>query len=337
MSFDRILGQTKPKQTLKNALQNNSVAHAYLFYGQESIGKKHTAIELAKALNCSESEGDESCDECLSCRKIENRTHPDFFIIEPVKNTPTAREAIIKIDPIRELQRKLAFHPYEGKVKVAVIDDADLMNPQAANSFLKTLEEPPSATMLVLVSSNPFKLLPTLISRCQAIKFQPLTPEIIKKILKETMTEEVIKENDLNFRTIRSRGSVQKAMAEDITDIANIRQEIVYLLETVSFDRMDIVFSHAKTWARQPDQWKMIFNEMMELVRDLAFFRSGCSESVVRNCDIAYRLIPLASKRSLKSWIQIFNTIHTTQLALSGNANAQLFFENMLIDFCEAA
>jgi DNA polymerase III subunit delta' len=337
MSFDRILGQTQPKQTLKNALQSNSMAHAYLFYGQESIGKKYTAVELAKILNCAESTEDESCDECLSCRKIENRTHPDFFFIEPIKSTPTAREAIIKIEPIRELQRKLAFRPYEGKVKVAVIDDADLMNPQAANSFLKTLEEPPSATMLVLISSHPFKLLPTLISRCQAIQFQPLTPENIKKILKETMTEEMIEENDLNFRTLRSRGSVKKAMAEDITDIANIRQEIINLLETVSFDRMDIVFSHAKSWARQSDQWEIIFNVMMELVRDLAFFRSGCSESEVCNRDVANRLIPLASKRSLKSWIEIFNTIYTTQLALSGNANAQLFFENMLIDFCETA
>ena len=218
-----------------------------------------------------------------------------------------------------------------------MIDDADLMNPQAANSFLKTLEEPPSGTVLVLVSSHPFKLLPTLISRCQAIQFQPLTPVNIKKILKENMIEEVVEEKDLNFRTLRSQGSVQKAMVEDITDIVKIREEIVNLLETVSFDRMDIVFSYAKSWARQSDQWEMIFNEMMELVRDISFFRSGCSESEVRNRDIAYRLIPLASKRSLKSWIEIFNSIHTTQLALSGNANAQLFFENMLINFCEAA
>ena len=80
MSFDRILGQKQPKQTLKNALQSNSVAHAYLFYGQESIGKKYTAIELAKALNCPESAEGEACDKCLSCRKIEKRTHPDFFL-----------------------------------------------------------------------------------------------------------------------------------------------------------------------------------------------------------------------------------------------------------------
>lgn len=337
MAFDRILGQEQPKQILKNALQNSSVAHAYLFHGQESIGKKQIAIELAKALNCTSQKDGDACDECPSCRKIENRTHPDFFFIEPQKSTPTAREAAIKIEAIRELQRKLAFHPYEGKVKVAVIDDADLMNLQAANSFLKTLEEPPSATILILISSHPFKLLPTLISRCQTIQFQPLTPENIKKVLQEIMTEEAPEDNVLTFRTLRSRGSIKKALTEDLEDIANIRKEIVILLETISFDRMDVVFSHAKSWASQSDQWEVILNELMELVRDLAFFRSGCSDSEIYNRDISARLKPLAARKSVKSWIEMFNSIHTTKTALSGNANAQLFFENMLIDFCEAA
>ena len=336
MAFDRILGQEQPKKILKNALQNSSVAHAYLFHGQESIGKKQIAIELAKSLNCASPIKGDACDECISCRKIENRIHPDFFFIEPIKNTPTAREAVIKIEAIRELQRKLAFHPYEGKVKVAIIDTADLMNLQAANSFLKTLEEPPSATILILISSNPFKLLPTLISRCQTIQFQPLTQENIKKILKEIMTEEKIENDTLAFRTLRSRGSVKKALAEDIENIVNIRKEIVSLLETISFDRMDVVFSHAKSWASQSDQWELILNELMELVRDLAFFQSGCSESEVYNRDIAKRLKLLATRRTVNSWLKIFSAIHTTKIALSGNANAQLFFENMLIDFCEA-
>tara|TARA_B100000929_G_C15481211_1_gene411294 strand:- start:471 stop:1484 length:1014 start_codon:yes stop_codon:yes gene_type:complete len=337
MAFDRVLGQEQPKKILKNALQSSNVAHAYLFHGQESIGKKQIAIELAKSLNCASPIKGDACDECTSCRKIENRTHPDFFFVEPIKNTPTAREAVVKIEAIRELQRKLAFHPYEGKVKVAIIDNADLMNLQAANSFLKTLEEPPSATILILISSNPFKLLPTLISRCQTIQFQPLTHENIEKILKEIMTEQMIGNDTLAFRTLRSRGSVKKALAEDIENIVNIRKEIVNLLETISFDRMDIVFSQAKFWASQSDQWEIILNELMELVRDLAFFQSGCSESQVYNRDIAKRLKLLATRKTVNSWLKIFNAIHTTKIALSGNANAQLFFENMLIDFCEAA
>ena len=125
MAFDRILGQEQPKKILKNALQSRNVAHAYLFHGQESIGKKEIAIELAKSLNCTLPIKGDACDGCISCRKIENRTHPDFFFIEPIKNTPTAREAVIKIEAIRELQRKLAYHPYEGKVKIAIIDETN--------------------------------------------------------------------------------------------------------------------------------------------------------------------------------------------------------------------
>ena len=337
MSFNQIFGQDKPKQIIKKAVQGNSLTYAYLFYGQESIGKKKVAIELAKSLNCISSIKGDPCDKCSSCQKIESRIHPDFFFVEPLKNTPAVREPIIKIEAIRELQRKLSYHPYESKVKIAIIDDVDRMNLQAANSFLKTLEEPPSKTILILISSHPFKLLPTIISRCQRIQFQPLNPENIKKILKETVTEEIIEDFSLDFRTIQSRGSVKKAQAEDMEDIAKMREEMVNLLENISFDRMDIVFSHAKSWARQSDQWEIILNELMELVRDLAFFRSGCSESEVFNRDIAAQLKPLAARKSVRSWLEIFNAVHSTKAALSGNANAQLFFENMLIDFCKVA
>ena len=153
----------------------------------------------------------------------------------------------------------------------------------------------------------------------------------------EENTEENIESDTLAFRTLRSRGSVKKGLAEDIENIVNIRKEIVSLLETISFDRMDVVFSHAKSWASQSDQWELILNELMELVRDLAFFQSGCTESEVYNRDIAERLKLLATRRTVNSWLKIFSAIHTTKIALSGNANAQLFFENMLIDFCEAA
>ena len=257
--------------------------------------------------------------------------------MEPQKSTPTAREAVIKIEAIRELQRKLAFLPYEAKVKVAIINNADLMNLQASNSFLKTLEEPPSSTILILISSQPFKILPTIISRCQTVQFQPLNRENIKKILKEIKAEEIMEDAELEFRAIRSRGSAKKALAEDMDDIANFRAEMVSLLENISFERMDIVFSHAKSWSLQSDQWEMILNELMELIRDLAFIRSGCSESEIFNSDITNTLKPLAAKRSVKSWLEMFNAAHTAKAALLGNANAQLFLENMLIDFCQVA
>ncbi|HIE42249.1 MAG TPA: DNA polymerase III subunit delta', partial [Nitrospinaceae bacterium] len=233
MSFKSVLGQSQPKKILNNALQNSSVAHAYLFYGQEGVGKKKLAIALAKALNCKNTGSDGACDECESCLKIERRTHPDFFYLEPVKNSPTSREAVIKIEEIRELQKKLAYLPYEGKTKVVVIDSAELMNLQAANSFLKTLEEPPSATVLILVSSNPQRLLPTLLSRCQRIQFHRLSLSDTRTIIQSNLLAlgETMTESELEFHTQRSQGSVNQARAENFAEMEGIREQLLEVLE----------------------------------------------------------------------------------------------------------
>jgi len=339
MSFKSILGQSQPKKILTNALQNSSVAHAYLFYGPESVGKKKLAIALAKALNCKGTDPLDACDECESCRKIERGIHPDFFYIEPVKSTPTSREAAIKIEPIRELQKKLGYMPYEGRTKVVVIDSAELMNPQAMNSFLKTLEEPPSSTVLLLISSNPNKMLPTLLSRCQGIQFHRLAASDIRTIIQSQPQEEgePWTESELSFRIHRSQGSVARALAEDLDEIENLREQLLEVLEKVSFDRMDIVFAFAKAWARHTEQLQTVLNELSGLIRDLALYRSGCAQSDIQNGDLSARMIPIAQARSLKAWLDRFTAVRNTQVALSGNANAQLFLENMLIEFCEAA
>ena len=339
MSFKSILGQSQPKRILTNALQNSSVAHAYLFYGPDSIGKKKIAITLAKALNCKGANPLDACDECESCGKIERGVHPDFFYLEPIKNTPTAREASIKIEPIRELQKKLAYMPYEGKTKVVVIDSAELMNPQAMNSFLKTLEEPPSATVLLLISANPNRLLPTLLSRCQGIQFHRLSSANIRTIIQSQPQGEVepMKESEIDFRIHRSQGSVSRALAEDIAEIEHLREQLLEVLEKVSFDRMDIIFAFAKAWARQTEHLQPVLNELLGLIRDLALYRSGCSQSSIQNGDLSVKMIPIAEKHSLKAWMDRFTAVRNTQIALSGNANTQLFLENMLIEFCEAA
>ena len=338
MSFKSVLGQLQPKRILTNALQNSSVAHAYLFYGQESIGKKKLAIAFAKALNCKETDPLDACDECASCLKIERRIHPDFFYIEPAKSTPTSREAVIKIEEIRELQKKLAYLPYEGKTKVVVIDSAELMNLQAANSFLKTLEEPPSSTVLILISSNPHRLLPTLISRCQGIQFHRLALNDIREILKSQPQEEreSLTESEFEFRILRSQGSVDRALAEDLAEMEGLRDQLLEVLKNVSFDRMDIVFGFAKAWARQTEQLQLVLNELLGLIRDLALYRSGCGQSDIQNANISATMIPVAQSHSLKTWLDRFTAVRNTQIALSGNANAQLFLENMLIEFCEA-
>ena len=220
-----------------------------------------------------------------------------------------------------------------------VIDSADLLNHQAANSFLKTLEEPPSSTVLILISSNPHRLLPTLLSRCQGIPFHRLSSSDIRKIIQSKLQEagESLTESELDFHAQRSQGSVDRALAENFTEMEVLREQLLEILEKVSFDRMDIVFSFAKTWARQTEQLQSMLNEFLVLIRDLALYRSGCGQSDIQNRNLSTNLMQVAQTRSIKTWLDRFTAVRNTQIALSGNANAQLFLENMLIEFCEVA
>jgi DNA polymerase-3 subunit delta' len=339
MSFQQVLGQVQPKRIIQNALENNSVSHAYLFYGQESIGKKLTAVEFAKALNCEVSGPVECCDDCPSCRKIDQGIHPDFFLLEPEKSSPTGRNAFIKVEEIRELQKKLAFLPYEAKTKVAILDGAETMNPQAANTLLKTLEEPPSSTILILIASNPYQLLPTIISRCQGVKFHLLSTDVVRQILQQSGLSETdeFSEKELDLRTLRSRGRVNRALEEDIEATNLYREEILRLLEQASFKRMDVIFKWTKQWAKRSDQIQSVLDEMLNLLRDLAVIKCQGKNTEILNRDILDRLNPLAAQKSAGTLIAMFDSALKTKSALTANANLQLSLDHMLIQFCEAA
>ena len=336
MLFDNVLGQGQAKHILGQALSQSRLSHAYLFYGPESIGKKLLAVEFAKALNCLSPETEEACGSCDSCRKIDDQIHPDFFFVEPTKSTPTAREAAIKIDAIRELQKKLGFLPYQGKAKVAIIDQVEKMNAQACNAFLKTLEEPPSATILILLTSNIYQLLPTLISRCQGIRFNPLPPEAIRKIL-QSQDDEKLDPAELDLRVGRSKGQVSRALSDEATQTSSYRPAMIDLIGQVSFKRMDLLFQWSKAMAKGSEPLSQILEELLGLLRDLTFIKSGGSPDQLLNRDLITQLEPVARKKSLSHLLKMTEAVNQTQYALSGNANAQLALETMLLDFCEAA
>ncbi|MBI5426953.1 MAG: DNA polymerase III subunit delta' [Nitrospinae bacterium] len=334
MSFNRVLGQDLAKQIIQKALLNGSVAHAYLFYGPESIGKKLAAVEFAKALNCQVSGPADGCDECPSCRKIEQGTHPDFFFLEPTKTSSSAREGAIRIEDVRELQRRLNFLPYEGKTKVAVVDSAELMNPQAGNSFLKTLEEPPSNTVLILIASNPRQLLPTIVSRCQGIRFQPLRAGEIKRILR---LQEGLEPEEIELRTAQSMGQVEKALNVDTARTDQLRRDLVEMIGTVSHARVDAVFAWSRTCAKQSDSIPEVLDQLTVLLRDLAFLKARDDAALLHNKDLAGQLKPLAARKTLPAILKMAEAAERTRRALQGNANAQLALENMLLAFCDAA
>lgn len=169
MSLADVIGQESALRILRGAMERGRLASSYLFAGEEGIGKRFAAFNLAKALNCLEPVGADACGRCPSCRKMEAGTHLDFRVVEPDGDQ-------IKVEQIREVEEILSLKPYEGGVKTVVVDDAERMNTYAANAFLKTLEEPSPQTLIVLVTSNPDWLPLTIRSRCSRVNFTPLSP-----------------------------------------------------------------------------------------------------------------------------------------------------------------
>lgn len=197
MALKDIIGQEKALTVLKSCIVKNRIPHALFFAGDEGIGKKLTAINFAKTINCLKggvddlfSIGEEintgdltmdqidACDKCTSCAKIDKGNHPDVFIIGPEGDSGQ-----IKVSAVRQLGESLSYKPFEGKWKIVIVDNADRLNQSAANALLQTLEEPTPQSILILVSSRPDMLLSTIHSRCQRINFTPLPLGIMHTLL----------------------------------------------------------------------------------------------------------------------------------------------------------
>ncbi len=203
MAFSQIWGQNSAIQILRQALVHDRLAHAYLLAGPDGVGKRLTALTLAKAMNClSPPEPGEACETCSSCSKINSANHADVVQIEPDGD-------FIKIDQVRELHRQLRFRPLEGGRRVCILDSADRLNEAAANALLKTLEEPPAETHLFLVTARPHRLLPTILSRCQWVKFKPLSRSHLARILRSVSS---LSEEQALFYASLSGGSASQAL-----------------------------------------------------------------------------------------------------------------------------
>jgi len=178
--LDRIKGQDAAVGVLGAALRGGRVPHALLFAGPAGVGKATSAFEVAKAILCRKGKA-EPCETCPSCRRVESRTHSDLYILAP----PRERASIV-IDDVRALSASLYESPMEGMRKVAVIDPADALTEEAQNSLLKTLEEPPEDTTIILAAVNTDALLPTVRSRCRRVDFVRIPDDAVERFLVES-------------------------------------------------------------------------------------------------------------------------------------------------------
>jgi len=240
--FEKIVGHETITHHLEKEIVGDEMSHAYLFSGMDGIGKKKTAKEFAKALLCSDNE-EKPCGHCPACIQIDHENHPDVKVIGAKTG-----ETSIKISQVREMISDLSVKPYSGNWRIVIIDEAERMTPEAQNSLLKSLEEPLSYNIFILITSHPQSILPTIRSRCQSYHFQPLNSRKIKEILhRDTEFDSQLIDNAV----LSSGGS--PGMAYYLLENSEIREERVhYLREIYSLLRGNEikVFSLAETLSK---------------------------------------------------------------------------------------
>jgi DNA polymerase III delta' subunit len=211
MAWDKFLDQSRAISILKSYINLNQVSGSFIFSGPKGVGKFSIAKEFAKSSNCLNSPGD-SCSLCSNCIQIEKESHPDLYIIRPADKSDE-----ITIDMIRELQKFLNLSPANANRKFFIIDQAEKMNIESANAFLKSLEEPPLDSVIILVSSRVSAIIPTIRSRCKELKFRPLSVASLKTILKDKLQ---LNQKDAEKAVVISGGGLDfESENIDLTDL----------------------------------------------------------------------------------------------------------------------
>ncbi len=327
MSFKNVLGHSKPISLLQRAIENEKVVNSYLFLGNEGIGKKVVALEFAKALNCLDKETGrgEACDHCASCKKIDRALHPDVLLIEPTGQG-------IKKEQVIQMQRELVYKPYEGKRRVCILTAADRMAHDIPNTLLKTLEEPPLHTVIILLANNARFILPTILSRCQPIRFNPLPISLVSKWL---MEGKGLNETEAHLLASLSDGSPGKALEiqEEICQIP--REELLkdWLgSKSLSFKKMG---NWVESLPSQRENLLLILEVAKTLLRDLVIVKALKKETKLIHSDLWQVMEPLSANWSLPSLLKRMEILHHTSLAIRGNANTGLALEAMMLSWAE--
>lgn len=312
---------------LLGMITRGRIATSYLFSGEQGIGKKTTALNFAKALNCQRSgvggfpagagqgseeqntlgldisealqdTGGDACDACDACLKIDAGTHPDVLLISP-------EERQIRIEEIRTIENALAFRPYEGRYKVVIVDDADAMNIAAANAFLKTLEEPPEESIIILVTSRPDRLPDTIRSRCSRISFGPLSLEATKQVLRGRVPDAAL--------DLAARNSMGRPGFALNTDMMEERAWFLGLLE-------GMLRSEKDSWSsrEEMDRW---FELCLAFLRDLAVYKVTGGDRLLIQSDLGQYLAGMSKSLDITVIIKIYQEISLLRGRLVFNLN----------------
>jgi DNA polymerase-3 subunit delta' len=326
MGFSEIIGQQKPLETLRAALAHGRLHHAYLFLGPEGVGKRTIGLALARAIHCDEM-ADDFCGHCVNCLRIQSGNHPDVRLIEPI-----AGKKEISIQQIRTIEKELSFRAFSGK-KIAIIDPATLMNLSAQNALLKTLEEPPPDSLLILVASNAGGLLPTVRSRCLRIAFGPLHRELIAGYLaaKQTMTQD-----DAQLVAAMSMGSLGAALDLDREELVEQRRNWIETMCSLTPGNYPTVLNAAEALSGSRDESLKFLTWVETWYRDLLIYNVTHEARELINLDLVETIQQQSAAGNPERILLALSRAAGAAARIQRNLNRRMVLEELFMGVVEA-
>jgi DNA polymerase III subunit delta' len=331
MSFKTLVGNERNKEILKRLLQQKRLGATFVFSGPEGVGKRQFALTLAKSANCAHANSGtyDSCDECPSCQRIGLGTHSDVVTVRPDGN-------FIKVDQARDLARELFFRPREGVQRFFIIDEADRLREEAASALLKTLEEPPLTSTIMLITSRPASLLSTVLSRAQRIPFSALSHSEMETYLTRNFRRPQ-EESALLARV--TEGRIGQATAIDLSVYRKERRELLELIELLAGNeesnasaqpRRVRLMKAAEHFGKldRPSFEKML-NLLIRLLRDLLILAANGPESEITNIDERETLARLAHTATLEKVIYWSEKLSDLRENLIVNVNLRIALDDI--------
>lgn len=323
MIWSDVINQSRVKEALNRGISQGRIAHAYLFYGPDGTGKRAVALAYAQTLQClnqgSQHQGSQPCNECIACSKVSRMLHPDVHMLFPYPSDATPEDIgkriklmgenpYVPVDYVRrpsladatkssnkqsiytvarineELRRAMSFKPVEGRYKIAILTDVEAMRQEAANAFLKLLEEPGPSTVFILITSRLDNVLPTILSRCQQLRFDPLSNQDIEQALVTKMSIEPDKASTLSRM---ADGSFTRALNlvenDDLLESRQLILEYIRYAYAQNTDKLSDVIEQLNGLGRE--RLKGVLRILLSWIRDLMVFNTVGDDSLMINLD----------------------------------------------------
>lgn len=325
MRFADILDQHHAIGLLRSALRSGRLHHAYVFAGPAGTGRAETAAAFAHALQC-ERYREDACGECDACRRVSAGTHPDVRWIGPAPGRQS-----VGIDQIRDVRREAAYGPYEGRTKIFVVRPAETMLPEAQNSLLKLLEEPPPRVVFVLIAESAHALLPTVVSRCQLVRFNLVPIRQIEYALRVQYEVEPAR-----ARVLAALSGGRVALAAEWArrpDALADRDAVVELVARVEREGLLAMLEAAEKLAKEKDRLANLLDIALLWYRDLIVWKEAADDTLLVNLDRKDDIAQLSSQMDLAALRRRVAAIEEAKSALRRNVNPRLALEAMFLRF----